>query len=145
MDTSNRDHAVIRFESLQMHPLGSSALKRNLFIHRDTDDDTISRNDNNVLRGRDKISCDNLACFFIDSMSNYPLATPRVERKVPRPATLTKAFLRNRKQSSLTKDGTHRHQTVTRAEPDTTHSTASPRGLSQALYSKPDTLPVLTY
>ena len=84
-----------------MHSLGSPAQKRNFFINGYTDDDTLGRNDDNMLTCRNKLGCDNSARFLSNLMTNYPLATSRLKRIGAYTATLTVAVLRNRKQMGI--------------------------------------------
>src|SRR4030043_401654 len=115
------------FQCLQMHALGIPALKRNLIINGDSDYDTTSRNNNDMLLWRYELSRYNFTCLIRDSMSIHTLAAPGLKREILRPAALTKAFLRNRKQRGVSEDSTHRHQAVSGSKSDTAHTAAGSR------------------
>src|SRR4030042_5454917 len=96
------------FQRLQMHALGIPALKRNLIINGDSDYDTTSGNNNDMLLWRYKLSGYNFTCLVRDPMSIYTLAAPGLKREIIRPAALTEAFLRNRKQINASGQSAHR-------------------------------------
>src|SRR4030042_6493572 len=125
------------FQRLRMHALGIPALKRNLIINGDADYDTTSRNNNDMLLWRYELSRYNFTCLIRDSMSIHTLAAPGLKREILRPAALTKAFLRNRKQRSFSEDSTHRHQAVSGGKSNTAHAATGPGSRAYAPPRKP--------